>query len=74
MITPPRWAIGISLSFFILIGIGISITFLYQLSRIFAEPYIVLGELLFLTFIFYFLIYTPTTIMIHHFKERCQKK
>ncbi len=69
----PRWALWISLVLFILIGIGIGITFLYQSSRIFAEPYIVLGELLFLSFIFYFLVYIPIMTMydyIKHFKSK----
>ena len=64
----PRWAILISLVSFILIGIGIGISLLYQLSIIYAEPGIVFVEILFLIALFYFLVYIPTIIMYDYFK------
>ena len=65
----PKWAILISLVCFILIGIGIGISFLYQLSIIYAEPGIVFVEILFLIALFYFLVYIPIIIMYDYFKS-----
>ena len=66
---PPRWVLWISFVFFILIGIGLGISVLYQLSIIYIEPAgIVFGEILFLILAFYVIIYVPIIMIYRYLK------